>query len=155
VFPVASALYRHFLKIYSVASFCTVFCYCRVLWLVEVSHVRSLHLACMLYSVYPKHTSPIHTECGICLACFIPGHSSPASTCWFSSWPNSTLSYCFILVKQSAGVGTSLLHVHVWYCRVCGDFMRQGLDWQLDLLDWTQLHNSWLHLTVHCKTHAH
>jgi hypothetical protein len=33
--------------------------------------------------------------------------------------------------------------------------IRRGLDWQLDLLDWTQLHNSWLHLTVHCKTHTH
>jgi hypothetical protein len=30
--------------------------------------------------------------------------------------------------------------------------MRWGLDWQWDLLDSTQLHNSWLHLRDHCKT---
>jgi hypothetical protein len=41
------------------------------------------------------------------------------------------------------------------YCRAYGDYMRRGLDCQLDLLDHTQLHSSWLHLTVHCKTHAH
>jgi hypothetical protein len=41
------------------------------------------------------------------------------------------------------------------YCRAYGNFMRRGLDWQLDLLDSTQIHNSWLHRTVHCKTHTH
>jgi hypothetical protein len=41
------------------------------------------------------------------------------------------------------------------YCHAYGDYIRRGLDWQLDLLDWTQLHNSWLHLTVHCNTHTH
>jgi hypothetical protein len=41
------------------------------------------------------------------------------------------------------------------YCRACGDYIRGGLDCQLDLLGSTQLHNSWLHLTGHCKTHTH
>jgi hypothetical protein len=41
------------------------------------------------------------------------------------------------------------------YCRAYGDYMRRSLDWQLDLLGSTQLHNLWLLLTVNFKTHTH
>jgi uncharacterized membrane protein len=62
MFPVPLDLYSHFLKIFSGA-----FLYCILLlqsYLVG-RNVCSLHLARMVYSVCPKHTLPVRTECGI------------------------------------------------------------------------------------------